>query len=153
VPGFPVINQLIISILRCQYRRPCHFFRRSAQEHAGSFTTYFLARRSGAPTVASCCFGKGNIPAKTSRPIVGGEDGMRDRQRSVLINEMGMEMHRRMEWMFAGLMKCIMQIGQTHSVYIIEPADYDAFAPRNSDVTERLPREAVVSHDARSLTR
>jgi hypothetical protein len=38
-------------------------------------------------------------------------------------------MHR-IERIFAALMKGIMQIGQTHCVYVIEAKDYDAFAPQ-----------------------
>jgi hypothetical protein len=57
------------------------------------------------------------------------------RERSILPK--GTEMHRRLELMFAGMMKCIMRLGQTHSVYVIEEMDYDAYAPRNAVESER----------------
>ncbi|MDB5616511.1 hypothetical protein [Tardiphaga sp.] len=49
----------------------------------------------------------------------------------------GMERHKRGELVFAGLMKRLMQAGQTHSAYVAVSEDYDAFFPANDDTDRR----------------
>ena len=60
-------------------------------------------------------------------------------------------MHKRIELIFAGLMKCIMQIGQTHSVYVIDADDYDAFAPPTKGANNREQHGPAHHLNARSI--
>ena len=62
-----------------------------------------------------------------------------------------MEMRKRTELVFAGLMKWIMQIGQTHCVYVIASEHYDAFLPARNDPDGRPLHDPADQPPARSV--